>query len=563
MYFFDLDDYKHNLTFEDEKWKHFGIWAPYGVNITDTLTATIKGDVKVPEVWYSSDAAGKNRIDAFQFGVVNGGASKDSVFYIQGRDLPHYGTTVNDTDPKVEQEINLLSASDLFTFGTNKSKEVKLFIREKSMELAGTVEEAPYIYTGAAGELVKNVLRGDVAAKIDIRATPNVEDLCDVENKLSLAAVCDVQQDLPLVFTAGLEMPYIKDMEPGDVGGSDARIKWTATPGAQYYQVAVGRFTPKYTSEDVFMSEVRADDASKTIWVELFNATGDVIHRDNKVNYWLEVTKEYTDAAGAPKKEVTKVSVDNFELQGNTQPIDRNWGYAPIAHQMDNMDLTTDITKPVKYTIRLMEGFQTDAHQIDIYLFDTPATWMVRKPVQGMPINGGDFNTGDWRTEVGSLPTAYYEWQDDINFDGEESFKVAATATSIAVHNLIPQTAYTARVRAFNECVGGEEMIPSEDFYDFATSKTATSTGDIYFDEAEKHNPVSNESINTTDVTVLGGQGKVTILNAANKKVVISNVLGQTVANTTITSDNVTFNAPAGIVVVALEDGTIVKAVVK
>ena len=123
---------------------------------------------------------------------------------------------------------------------------------------------------------------------------------------MSLSAVCDVQKDLPLAFTAGLEMPYIKDMEPGDVGGSDARIKWTATPGAQYYQVAVGRFTPKYTSEDVFMSEVRADDASKTIWVELFNATGDVIHRDNKVNYWLEVTKEYTDAAGKPQKEVTK-----------------------------------------------------------------------------------------------------------------------------------------------------------------------------------------------------------------------------------------------------------------
>lgn len=563
VYFFDLDDYKHNLTFEDEKWEHFGIWAPYGVNITDTLTATIKGDVKVPEVWFSSDAAGKNKIEAFQFGVVNGGASKDSVFYIQGRDLPHYGTTVNDTDPKVEQEINLLSASDLFTFGTNKAKEVKLFIREKSMELAATAEEAPYIFKGGANDLVNNVLRGDVAAKIDVRSTPNVEDLCDVENELSLSAVCDVQKTLPLAFTAGLEMPYIKDMEPGDVGGSDARIKWTATPGAQYYQVAVGRFTPKYTSEDVFMSEVRADDASKTIWVELFNATGDVIHRDNKVNYWLEVTKEYTDAAGKPQKEVTKVSVDNFELQGNTQPIDRNWGYAPIAHQMDNMELTTDITKPVKYTIRLMEGFQTDEHQIDIYLFDTPATWMVRKPVQGMPINGGDFNTGDWRTEVGSLPTAYYEWQDDINFDGEESYKVAATATSIAVHNLIPQTAYTARVRAFNECVGGEEMIPSEDFYDFATSKTATSTGDIYFDDADEHNPVSNESINTTAVTVLGGQGKVTILNAANQKVIISNVLGQTVANTTIDSDNVTFDAPAGIVVVALEDGTVVKAIVK
>ena len=562
VYFFDLDDYKHNLTVNDQRWADLGVWAPYGINVNDTLTAGIKGDVKVPEVWFSSDAAGKNKIDAFQFGVVNGGASKDSVFYIQGRDLPHYGTTVSGEESKIEQEINLLSASDLFTFGTNKAKEVKLFIREKSMELAATAEENPYTFKGGENDLVNNVLRGDVAAKIDVRATPNVEDLCDVENALSLSAVCDVQKDLPLAFTAGLEMPYIKDMEPGDVGGSDARIKWTATPGAQYYQVAVGRFTPKYTSEDVFMSEVRADNASKTIWVELFNATGDVIHRDNKVNYWLEVTKEYTDAAGKPQKEVTKVSVDNFELQGNTQPIDRNWGYAPIAHQMDNMELTTDITKPVKYTIRLMEGFQTDAHQIDIYLFDTPATWMVRKPVPGMPINGGEFNTGDWRTEVGSLPTAYYEWQDDINFDGEESFKVSATSTSIAVHNLIPQTAYTARVRAFNECVGGEEMIPSEDYYDFATSKTATSTGDIYFDEADEHDPVSNESINTTDVTVLGGQGKVTILNAANKNVVISNVLGQTIANTTINSDNVTFNAPAGIVVVVV-DGTTVKAVVK
>lgn len=562
VYFFDLDDYKHNLTVNDQRWADLGVWAPYGINVNDTLTAGIKGDVKVPEVWFSSDAAGKNKIDAFQFGVVNGGASKDSVFYIQGRDLPHYGTTVSGEESKIEQEINLLSASDLFTFGTNKAKEVKLFIREKSMELAATAEENPYTFKGGENDLVNNVLRGDVAAKIDVRATPNVEDLCDVENALSLSAVCDVQKDLPLAFTAGLEMPYIKDMEPGDVGGSDARIKWTATPGAQYYQVAVGRFTPKYTSEDVFMSEVRADDASKTIWVELFNATGDVIHRDNKVNYWLEVTKEYTDAAGKPQKEVTKVSVDNFELQGNTQPIDRNWGYAPIAHQMDNMELTTDITKPVKYTIRLMEGFQTDAHQINIYLFDTPATWMVRKPVPGMPINGGEFNTGDWRTEVGSLPTAYYEWQDDINFDGEESFKVSATSTSIAVHNLIPQTAYTARVRAFNECVGGEEMIPSEDYYDFATSKTATSTGDIYFDEADEHDPVSNESINTTDVTVLGGQGKVTILNAANKNVVISNVLGQTIANTTINSDNVTFNAPAGIVVVVV-DGTTVKAVVK
>ena len=106
-------------------------------------------------------------------------------------------------------------------------------------------------------------------------------------------------------------------------------------------------------------------------------------------------------------------------------------------------------------------------------------------------------------------------------------------------------------------------MIPSEDFYDFATSKTATSTGDIYFDDADEHNPVSNEFIDTNAVRVLGGQGKVTILNASNKKVIISNVLGQTIANSLVDSDNVTFDTPAGIVVVTIEGETAVKAIVK
>lgn len=560
VYFFDLDDYKTHSY--NPCWECDGIWALYGPKIADTLTAKIKGDIKVPEVWFSSDPAGKDTINDFHFGVVNAGSLKDSAFYIQGRDLPHYGTTVNDTDPKVEQEINLLSGTDLFTFGTDKAKDLKLYIRNESMALAATAADKPYTYKGGENDLVNGVLRGDVATKVNLYATPNVEDLCDNASAISLVAVCDVQKDLSLAFTPGLEKPYIQEMQPGDVGGSDARIKWTATPGAEYYQVAVGRFTPKYTSEDVFISEVRADFDSKNIWVELFNATGDVIHRDNKVNYWLEVTKEYTDEDGKPAKTVEVVSVDNFELQGNTQPVDRNWGYAPVAHQMPNMQLTEDHTKPVRYTIRLMEGFQTDAHQIDIYLFDTPSTWMVRKPVNPMPINNGAFNTGEWRTEVGSLPIAYYEWQDDISFDGEESFKVDPKATSIAVHNLLPQTAYTARVRAFNKCVGGEEMIPSEDFYDFATSKTPTSAGDIYFDDADEIG-VGNESINTTAVRVLGGEGQVTIRNAAGKKVSISNVLGQSIANTVITSDEVTFSAPQGIVVVTIEGETTVKTVVK
>ena len=562
--FFNLNDYKHIGTFDDKKWAHYGIFAPYGTEVTDTLTAGIKGDVKVPEVWFSSDAEGKKVIEGFQFGVVNAGASKDSVIYIQGRDLPHYGTTSIESEDKIEQKISLISTSDMFTFGKDKTKD--LYVREHSMKLAKEgVDTLAYVYKGGENDLIKDVMRGDVVAKIDLRSTPNAEDLCDVENVLSLAAVCDVNKDLNVAFTAGLANPTIKTPVYGEIGGSDAKFNWEAVPGAEYYKVAVGRFNPKFTSEDIFISEVRADNESKTIWVELFNGTGNVIHRDNQVNYWLEVIKEYKEN-GVAKKDTSIVGVDNFSLQGNLDPEDRfAWSYKPIAHQMDDMDLTTDANNTVKYTIRLMEGFQTDKHQIDIYLFDTPETWMVRKPVAGMPINKGEFYTGNWRTEVGSLPNAYYEWQDEINFDGEESFDIASTSTSIQVHNLIPQTAYTVRVQAYNKCVGdADKMIPSDDYLDFATSKTATSTGDIYFDNADVNDPsVGNENIDAAAIRAIGGKGQVTILNAAGKKAVIVNVLGQVVANTVIGSDNATFQAPAGMVVVSLEDGTVLKAMIK
>ena len=72
---------------------------------------------------------------------------------------------------------------------------------------------------------------------------------------------------------------------------------------------------------------------------------------------------------------------------------------------------------------------------------------------------------------------------------------------------------------------------------------------------------VGNEALSA--VQVIAGQGTVTILNAAGKQVAISNVLGQTVANTVLTSDNVTINAPKGVLVVAVEGESAVKAVVK
>ena len=72
-----------------------------------------------------------------------------------------------------------------------------------------------------------------------------------------------------------------------------------------------------------------------------------------------------------------------------------------------------------------------------------------------------------------------------------------------------------------------------------------------------------NEEISTSEVTVIAGNGQITISGAAGKQVVVSNILGQVVANTVLTSDNVTIAAPQGVVVVAVEGEDAVKAIVK
>ena len=75
--------------------------------------------------------------------------------------------------------------------------------------------------------------------------------------------------------------------------------------------------------------------------------------------------------------------------------------------------------------------------------------------------------------------------------------------------------------------------------------------------------PTANDEISASEVKVIAGNGQITIAGAAGKKVVVSNILGQVVANTVITSDNATIAAPQGIVVVAVEGEEAVKAIVK
>ena len=75
--------------------------------------------------------------------------------------------------------------------------------------------------------------------------------------------------------------------------------------------------------------------------------------------------------------------------------------------------------------------------------------------------------------------------------------------------------------------------------------------------------PTANDAIEATEVSVVAGNGTVTIKGAAGKKVVICNLLGQAIVNTVIASDEATIPVSAGVFVVAVDGEVAVKAIVK
>ena len=108
-------------------------------------------------------------------------------------------------------------------------------------------------------------------------------------------------------------------------------------------------------------------------------------------------------------------------------------------------------------------------------------------------------------------------------------------------------------------------LVLSDQTSTFENAKTGEDDALIFNIEVGNEDDLAtdNEEITASEVIVIAGDGVVTINGAAGKKVVVSNILGQVVANTVLTSDNATIAAPQGVVVVAVEGEEAVKAIVK
>lgn len=486
---------------------YVNIFQIYGAYRNDTVAANIYGDVKQPELYFSTEADTKAaKMTKLDFGAVTFTAediAANKTIYLIGKDLPAL-----DPNSAVSSEIALNPAGELIA-------------------IAKGANEAKYV-----SEAI-------IPISVDLMADKSDHEL--ITDMLGASTLCDCTVELPVNYTPVLAAPVVDTKHLADnINGSKAEFRWSEVPGAHYYKVELGQYQTQKTSKNVFISEVKAEDGS--IMVELFNGTGVLINPLLHHNYRLDILKNGVAFASLPD-----VVSTNSQL---------NEPYKAAAFSFD-AELSLDNT----YTVKLMEG----GKQIDIFEFSN-TTRLSRDEKDGRTENTGAFDKNDWNPYYGSLPVASYneespEW--DFKFvQGIESENVASTSTSIRAIGLKPQTEYAVRVTAYSNSPAIVKSAGSE-IAEFGTSLFSESDDNLAFDEDSYETPTGNEDISVDGVQVYGGKASVTIKGAANKTVVITNILGQTVANKLISSDNEQIEAPAGIVVVAVEGQAAVKAIVK
>ena len=493
-------------------------------------------------------------------------------------------------------EITITPAEDI-TAAVDTEKDVNVVIEGKEFNpltateaikvSLGTVNfDNPFTLTAPAN--VKVDVNGTFKTVATVKYAPTAATACAKENVLIVEANC-LTNDLAIAGepTVGDELPVLQPMVHGDIDGATAVLKWEGIPGADYYVVQVGHLAPKNTSKNVFMSEVLAkskgsNQNSDILSVELFNGTGKVINPKMIVNYYLKVVR--TDKAGDKETyygHFKNTTINTFNLQGgwtNSAVIISEFRDKKGTDENAGNLVNITISDQYRYNVYLMEG----ENQIDVFTFGEAGAHLARKAYNGMPENQGEFNITDWETINTSLVDgngiASYWWEgpENVEFnlvDGAESVKIHAgneanytkdgKYLTVNVKNMKPNSLYDVTVTAYHPCLFADgktllaqEFIPTSQF-------VGDNVGEIEIEVGKEGTVTANDEINASAVKVVAGEGQITIVGAAGKRVAINNLLGQTIANTVITSDDAVIKAPAGIVVVAVEGETTVKAIVK
>ena len=207
-----------------------------------------------------------------------------------------------------------------------------------------------------------------------------------------------------------------------------------------------------------------------------------------------------------------------------------------------------DVTKPLYY-ISTCAGLDSAARADGYKMYMMPSTFA---PVNGVNVAKVNFVDG---YVFGADSLAISTYKADGSFDKMKEYKEMAKNPAAFAFQMTP-----AEGEYIVENIATKSYLRQVNGVLYLTENYADA---LTFGIEAVDTPTANEDVEVSSVTVIAGEGQVTIAGAAGKKVVVSNILGQVVANTVITSDNAPIAAPQGVVVVAVEGEEAVKAIVK
>ncbi len=228
--------------------------------------------------------------------------------------------------------------------------------------------------------------------------------------------------------------------------------------------------------------------------------------------------------------------------------------------KLDVADIIDAYTK-AKINTKYIVNLQGDNHKNVTWSF----RYVTPSNVAGVTAEEGEANEFLFESNIyneGAISTL-----DDVLVDSKDNSKgyislggKATKGYNEAVAGSIAPS-YAAWLKMQNGC-----LVLTRGDSEFSAAKTG-SDGALIFNAYQKTDAedmvTSIEGANAGGVSIVAGNGTVTVQGAAGKSIVITNILGKVVAETVLTSDNATIAVPAGIVAVAVDGEEAVKAIVK
>lgn len=168
---------------------------------------------------------------------------------------------------------------------------------------------------------------------------------------------------------------------------------------------------------------------------------------------------------------------------------------------------------------------------------------------------GADDETSDVRYYLSAIDSVQYEGKNRLGFIPSND-TIRTSKNSPAYFSLKKNEDGSLWLENIN--VKGGAFVSQ-----IANTLVMSNTG-MNFSAEKASAPTANEEIEApTSVVVAGGHNSVTVMNAKDKKIVLTDILGKIVGNYLVTSDRFTVPASRGLLIVAIEGEVAQKVIVK